>query len=72
MWLFFAVCALIPLDILWVCVVLQIQAGQSFDTSLQAVLSPALIGQWGGSIIGTGLWTLYVKKSRRVANTFVR
>jgi hypothetical protein len=64
---------LLPLaDMIWVASILNLQAGQPFQTTMQRVATPDLIGQWISTGVTVGIWMLYVTRSCRVANTFVR
>jgi hypothetical protein len=63
---------LMPIDTIWGASILSLQTGQPFQTMLQAVAPPETIGRWVTTSIAIGIWILYVIRSRRVANTFVR
>jgi hypothetical protein len=64
---------LTPADTIWAASMLSLQSGRPFQPILQAVApSPADIGRWISTGVGVGIWMLYVIRSRRVGNTFVR
>ncbi len=67
-----AVILLKPIDIIWACAILYAQLGRSFQSTLQTVVGPEDVGRWISTTIIVGIWMLYVIRSRRVANTFVR
>jgi hypothetical protein len=73
MFIWAIICTLLvpPLILFWVTGVYSSYSGQTFWNVLGQSL-PGEIGQWIGGTIGVVPWMLYVIKSRRVANTFVK
>jgi hypothetical protein len=63
---------LLPTEIIWLSSMLYWQEGMPLQESLPAYASPEIIGRWLFTSVGNGVWMLYVIRSRRVANTFVR
>jgi hypothetical protein len=63
---------LLPTEIIWLSSMLYWKEGMRLQESLPAYASPEIIGRWIFSSVGIGVWMLYVIRSRRVANTFVR
>lgn len=63
---------LTPLDILWVSAIISSQTDRSFGSAMQLTTTPEAIGSWTGVSITVAVWMLYVTRSRRVANTFIR
>ena len=61
-----------PLDIVWSGSIISNQTNRSFQDSVQVVSTPEAIGGWIGACLAVAVWMLYVTRSRRVANTFVR
>jgi hypothetical protein len=59
----------IPLvDMVWIALTLSLYTGRPFAEF--AELDPQTVGQSIGAMIGAAVWITYIKKSRRVANTF--
>jgi Protein of unknown function (DUF2569) len=56
--------------IVWVGTTLSLYTGRSFTEF--AILDPKEIAQWIGAVISAAIWIAYIKKSRRVANTFIK
>jgi len=57
-------------DVVWVALNLSLYTGRPFTEF--AKLDPQTVGQWIGATIIAAVWITYIKKSRRVANTFTR
>ena len=60
------------LDIVWGSTILSAGSGQPFRVFAEAMATPDVIAGWITTTISLCIWMLYVMRSRRVANTFVR
>jgi hypothetical protein len=63
--------SLYPVHILWVSTTLSLVSETSFATLAQDMLGLTFLKIMIASVIGFGVWMLYVLRSKRVANTFV-
>jgi uncharacterized protein DUF2569/uncharacterized protein DUF4339 len=62
---------LAPISMAWTSLTLSVESGLPAETILMAMLSPWAITRQVLALISCAVWTAYVLKSRRVANTFV-
>ena len=60
-----------PVNIISAAIIIAVYSGKSVGELIQAGLDPKDLGQWFAILFWGGLWTAYLKRSRRVANTFV-
>ena len=70
-WLFVAIVVYAPVDMVWVAATIADATGQEFVDTLKLGLKSQIGPQWLVAVVVTGGWLVYVRRSRRVANTFV-
>jgi hypothetical protein len=62
---------LFPVDAIFTTATLSAYTGQSTETIIARIATPDQVGQWIATIIAGAIWIAYIKKSKRVANTFL-
>lgn len=62
---------LFPIDSIFVALTFSAYTGRPIEVFLTPMMTPELLGQLTGAIIFAAIWIAYIKKSKRVANTFV-
>lgn len=62
----------LPIQYVWLARAVTWHEGTSFPYFLERMITPNTISDWIGMTIPSVIWMLYVVRSRRVANTFVR
>ncbi len=62
----------LPLVLIWYSIVGSSLSSRSFLSFLGAMMKGRNYPQWISTTITVGIWMLYVLRSRRVANTFIR
>jgi hypothetical protein len=67
-----AIVMLIPLNALWVALGIYLETGRSVGPSLSDVVEPFELAKALAAAVLGGIWIIYLKQSRRAANTFVR
>ena len=67
-----ATAAVLPLSVAWVALGIGFESGQpGWPIAVNTVTRLEIVQTIGGAIVGT-IWIVYLKRSRRAANTFVR
>lgn len=56
---------------LWVALTISTSSGQPISSIIGGVFAPREVGQTIAAVIAGGIWMLYLRKSKRAANTFV-
>jgi NAD/NADP transhydrogenase beta subunit len=67
-----AIVVLIPVNALWVALGIYLETGRSVGPSLLSAIEPLELAKAVGAAVLGGIWIIYLKRSRRAANTFVR
>jgi len=65
-----AVILLFPLDIIFSSALLSAYTGQPVEVFVDKMIDPKDVGQWIALFIPAAIWIPYIKRSKRVANTF--
>jgi hypothetical protein len=66
-----ALILLYPIDVIFVAAVLSAYTGEPVRTFTARTSDPKEVAQWIGIILRAAIWCTYVKRSKRVANTFI-
>lgn len=60
-----------PIDAVFSAISLSAYTGQAVGVFLERIVTAEWIGQWIGTSLIAAIWIAYIKRSKRVANTFV-
>jgi Protein of unknown function (DUF2569) len=60
-----------PVDVIFVAAVLSAYTGEPVETFTARMSDPKEVAQWIATIVKAAIWTTYIKRSKRVANTFI-